>query len=285
MAARIAAAARETGIGLTLLPSFYAYGGFGGAAAHRRASGASSTIRTGFSTLVARAARDRRRPAGRARRHRAAFAARGDARDACARVCAAMPDGPIHIHAAEQTKEVEDCIAALGARPVQWLLDNAGVDARWCLIHATHMTEDETRALAASGAVAGCARSPRRRSATASSTARDYLAAGGRFGIGTDSNIQIDAAAELRQLEYGQRLARRARNVMTHAGGRSRPDGGCSPASLAGGAQALRRPIGALAVGSRADIVLLDGDHPDLGVAAAAMPGSTAGSSSPDALR
>ena len=178
-------------------------------------------------------------------------------------VCAAVPDGPIHIHAAEQVREVEDCIAALGRPPVQWLLDNAGLDARWCVIHATHTTGQEIRALAASGAVAGLCPLTEASLGDGVFDGAHYLAAGGRFGIGTDSNIQIDAAAELRQLEYAQRLARRARNVMTLQEGES-TGRRLLASALVAGAQALARPIGALAPGARADIVLLDADHPDL---------------------
>ena len=90
-----------------------------------------------------------------------------------------------------------------------------------------------------------------------------YLAAGGRFGIGSDSNIQIDAAAEMRQLEYGQRLTLCARNVMTLRPGES-TGRRIFESALAGGAQALQQPIGAIAPGRRADIVLLDSDQPDL---------------------
>ncbi len=176
-------------------------------------------------------------------------------------VVEANPDGPIHIHAAEQTREVEDCVAALGARPVQWLLDNMPVDQRWCIIHATHMTEDETERLAASGAVAGLCPVTEASLGDGIFPGKRYLAAGGRFGVGTDSNIAIDAAGELRQLEYSQRLAHRARNVLSDRDsvGRRLVDG-----ALAGGAQALRRPIGAIAPGRRADIVVLDAAHPDL---------------------
>ena len=174
-----------------------------------------------------------------------------------------MPDGPIHIHAAEQMKEVEESIAVLGSRPVQWLVDNAGLDSRWCIVHATHATDGEIRALAASAAVAGLCPLTEASLGDGIFSGADYLAAGGRFGIGTDSNIQIDAAAELRQLEYGQRLARRARNVMSVREGESTGRRLLATA-LAAGAQALQQPIGALAAGSRADIVLLDMDHPDL---------------------
>ncbi len=114
-------------------------------------------------------------------------------------------------------KEVEDCVAALGARPVEWLLKNAKVDARWCLIHATHMMPGETEALARSGAVAGLCPLTEASLGDGIFDGARYLAAGGRFGVGTDSNIQIDAAAELRQLEYGQRLSSRARNVLAIA--------------------------------------------------------------------
>ena len=125
-------------------------------------------------------------------------------------MAAAFPQVPVHIHAAEQTKEVDDCIAALGARPVQWLLDNAAIDKRWCLIHATHMTDDETQRLAHSGAVAGLCPLTEGSLGDGIFNGEMFLEAKGRFGIGTDSNIQIDAPAELRQLEYSQRLKHRA---------------------------------------------------------------------------
>jgi formimidoylglutamate deiminase len=160
-------------------------------------------------------------------------------------------------------KEVEESVVALGSRPVDWLLDNAGLGARWCVIHATHATEREIRALAASGAVVGLCPLTEASLGDGIFSGADYLAADGRFGIGTDSNIQIDAAAELRQLEYGQRLARRARNVMTMREGES-SGRRLFATALAAGAQALQQPIGALAAGRRADIVLLDMVHPDL---------------------
>jgi formimidoylglutamate deiminase len=174
-----------------------------------------------------------------------------------------VPDGPIHIHAAEQVREVEECIAALGRRPVEWLLENVTLDRRWCVIHATHTTDAEIAGLAASGAVVGLCPLTEASLGDGIFDGASYLAAGGRFGIGTDSNIQIDAAAELRQLEYGQRLRRRGRNVMTLQEGES-TGRRLLASALAAGAQALQRPIGALAAGSRADIVVLDGDHPDL---------------------
>jgi formimidoylglutamate deiminase len=261
MAARIAAASAETRIGLTLLPSFYAYGGFGGAppaAGQRRFLNDPDR----FGKLVERV---RAIAAGlpKAQVGIAPHSLRAVSAETLRIVCQAMPEGPIHIHAAEQAKEVEESLAVLGCRPVEWLLDNAGIDSRWCVIHATHTTQAEMRALAASGAVVGLCPITEASLGDGVFDGADYLAAAGRFGVGTDSNIQIDAAAELRQLEYSQRLARRARNVMTMQEAES-TGRRLFASALAGGAQALQRPIGALAVGLRADIVLLDENHPDL---------------------
>ena len=255
MAERIAAASAQTGIGLTLLPSFYAYGGFGGVPP---ASGQRRFINDPerFLDLVQQArATVAALPQGRV--GIAPHSLRAVTPATLRAVCQATPEGPIHIHAAEQIREVEECVAAFGRRPVEWLLENAALDERWCVIHATHTTADEIKALAASRAVVGLCPLTEASLGDGIFDGAAYLAAGGRFGIGTDSNIQIDAAAELRQLEYGQRLARRARNVMTLAPGESTGRRLYSSA-LAAGAQALQRPVGALAVGARADIVLLD---------------------------
>jgi formimidoylglutamate deiminase len=261
MAARIAKASAETRIGLTLLPSFYAYGGFRGAPpspGQRRFLNDPDR----FLKLVARCrAIVASLPAARV--GIAPHSLRAVTPETLRAVCQAMPDGPTHIHAAEQTKEVDECVAALGSRPVQWLIDQAGLDARWCVVHATHTTEHEIRALAASGAVAGLCPLTEASLGDGIFDGASFLAAGGRFGIGTDSNIQIEAAAELRQLEYAQRLARRSRNVMTTQEGES-TGRRLFAAALAGGTQALQRPIGALAARLRADIVLLDGGQADL---------------------
>jgi formimidoylglutamate deiminase len=261
MAARIAAASRDTGIGLTLLPSFYAYSGFGGAPptdGQRRFINDPDR----FLRLLERTRAIGAQLPG-ARVGIAPHSLRAVTPETLRTVCAACPDGPIHIHAAEQVKEVEESIAWLGARPVEWLIDNAAIDARWCLIHATHTTEGEVRAFAASGATAGLCPLTEASLGDGIFPGADYLAAGGAFGIGSDSNIQIDAAAELRQLEYAQRLAHRSRNVMTthesESTGRR-----LLTSAWHGGARALQQPIGAIAEGRRADIVVLDANHPDL---------------------
>jgi formiminoglutamate deiminase len=261
MAARIAAASAETRIGLTLLPSFYAYGGFGGAppaAPQRRFLNNPDR----FLRLVERT---REIVAGLpgAQVGIAPHSLRAVTPETLRIVCQATSEGPIHIHAAEQMKEVAESLPALGRRPVEWLLENAEVNSRWCLVHATHATETEIRALAVSRAVVGLCPITEASLGDGIFDGADYLIAGGQFGVGTDSNIQIDAAAELRQLEYEQRLARRARNVMATQDGESigRRLFACA---LAGGAQALQQPIAGLGVGLRADIVLLDENHPDL---------------------
>jgi formiminoglutamate deiminase len=163
------------------------------------------------------------------------------------------------MHAAEQTQEVADCIAWSGARPVEWLLDHVAVDASWCLVHATHMTEDETRRLARSGAVAGLCPITEANLGDGIFGAVPFVAAGGRFGIGSDSPVLIGVADELRQLEYSQRLLHRARNMLAGAGGST--GRALFDAALRGGAAALGVNAGGLAVGAPADVVTLDPEH------------------------
>jgi formimidoylglutamate deiminase len=258
---RVAAAAAQTGIGLTLLPSFYAFGGFGGApptVGQRRFISDPDT----FLEIVSRT-RTIATALPDATVGIAPHSLRAVTPESLAAVLKAVPDGPVHIHAAEQTKEVEECVTALGLRPVEWLLANCNVDPRWCLVHATNMIAAETRALAESGAVAGLCPLTEANLGDGIFDADHYLPAGGRFGIGTDSNIEIDTAAELRTLEYNQRLRHRARNVLARQEGESVAR--CLYAdALAGGAQALGRRIGSLEPGWRADIVVLDADHPDM---------------------
>jgi formimidoylglutamate deiminase len=261
MAARIAAAAAESGIGLTLLPSLYMTGGFGAApptVGQRRFL----TDSDRFLDLVARA-REIAADLPHARVGIAPHSLRAVPPDALRRVVEAFPQGPIHIHAAEQAREVEDCVAATGARPVEWLLRHAGIDERWCLIHATHMTPGETEQLARRGCVVGLCPLTEASLGDGIFNGVEYLAMGGRYGVGTDSNIQIDAAAELRQLEYGQRLVHRGRNMMTTLEGES-SGRRLFTTALEGGTQALDRPLGAIAPGHRADVVALDAADADL---------------------
>ncbi len=265
MSNRIIAAATQAGIGLTLLPVLYAQGGFDGtptgdgqrrfandpdgllsiAAILRRAHAEDPQIRIGVAPHSLRAVSPEAL---------AAVVAGVQAEDEMA---------PIHIHVAEQTREVEECLAWSDLRPVEWLLSEAPVDGRWCLVHATHMTAEENRALAASDAVAGLCPTTEANLGDGLFALADYLRSGGKLGIGSDSNISVSPVEELRWLEYGQRLARRERLV---AASDDAPSTGARlfNTALAGGAQALGRPIGRIEVGGRADLVVLDAESPAL---------------------
>ena len=255
MAARIAAASAQTGIGLTLLPAFYAHGGFG---AQPPGPGQRRFVHDldSFSRLLDASAR--------------AIASLEDARlgvaphslrAATSAEVAALrdmrPGGPVHIHVAEQVAEVEGCLAWCGERPVQHLLRTQPVDNRWCLIHATHMVPAETAALAASGAVAGLCPITEANLGDGVFPALGYA---GAWGVGSDSNVEITAPGELRLLEYGQRLLHRGRNLLADGAGASTGEAMYRRA-LAGGAQACGRAIGRIAVGARADLVLIEAER------------------------
>lgn len=261
LAERVAAAAETTGIALTLLPVFYAHSDFGGAPpvpGQRRFINSLDR----FAGLMARC-RDAISRLADSRIGVAPHSLRAVTAEELPAVVAMANGGPVHIHAAEQVKEVEASVAWSGQRPVEWLLDHAGLDARWCLVHATHMTGAETQGLARSGAVAGLCPVTEANLGDGVFPATDYLGAGGTFGVGTDSNILIDPAAELRGLEYAQRLMGRARNVLASKAGRS-TGADLFAGALAGGAQALGAAQGGLAAGTSADIVSLAPDHPVL---------------------
>lgn len=253
MAERIGAASAEAGIGLTLLPVFYAHSGFGGAApieGQRRFI--NSTDR--FAELWEGCRQVTGRLAG-AELGLAPHSLRAVTPEELSLAIELAGDRPIHIHVAEQVKEVEDCLSWSGARPVQWLLDHAPVDERWCLIHATHMTEDETRLAARSGAIAGLCPITEANLGDGTFSAPLFLSEGGRYGIGSDSNILISISEELRQLEYSERLALRARNVIATTGGSTGRT--LFDHALAGGGAALKAPSG-LVAGNYADILSLD---------------------------
>ncbi|WGR69559.1 MULTISPECIES: formimidoylglutamate deiminase [unclassified Bradyrhizobium] len=261
MATRIAQAADTSGIGLTLLPSFYAHGSFGGRAPHDGQRRFICSVDQ-FAALMA-ASRRAISTLPDANIGIAPHSLRAVTPDELAAIIPLADGGPVHIHAAEQVKEVEDCLAWSDRRPVQWLLENAPLDQRWCLIHATHTTPEEVAAFAGTGAVAGLCPVTEASLGDGIFQAREFLDAGGVFGVGTDSNVLVGVADELRQLEYGQRLRHRERNVLSGGAGQSTGRALYGHA-LAGGARALAQKTVGLAPGARADIITLDAEHPSL---------------------
>ena len=260
MAEALAEAAAQTGIALTLLPVFYAHAGFGGQHPGQEQRRFVSSIDQFASLRAASGAALAVLPDGVL--GLAPHSLRAVTPGQLSELIALDQTCPVHLHIAEQQAEVADCLAWSGARAVQWLLDHAPVDRRWCLIHATHITPAESAALAASGAVAGLCPITEANLGDGLFPAPAYLAAGGRFGVGSDSNVLIDAAEELRWLEYGQRLAGQSRNAFASGPGSS-TGGDLVRGALAGGAQALGATSG-IAVGTSADFLTLDPHHPSL---------------------
>ncbi|MGY6161002.1 formimidoylglutamate deiminase [Paraburkholderia strydomiana] len=259
LAQRVVDAASASGIGMTMLPVLYQYSGFGARAPRddqRR------FINTPGSLLELLGALRAARPENAALRYGVAPHSLRAVSEQSLRELLGGLDGsaPVHIHIAEQTAEVDACVETEGARPVQWLLDRFDVDSRWCLVHATHVDANETLALAKSGAVAGLCLTTEANLGDGLFPAQEYLDAKGRIGVGSDSHIGVDWRAELRLLEYGQRLTRRQRNVLASAQTPYVADR-LFHAALEGGAQATGRATGALQVGHRADWLVLDPNH------------------------
>ncbi|WP_462379386.1 formimidoylglutamate deiminase [Pseudomonas sp. Marseille-QA0892] len=261
LAGRLSQAAVDAGMGLTLLPVLYSHSGFGGQPAN---PGQRRFIQTADAYL---------------RQHEALAAMTqqvGQTLGLCLhslravtpeqmRTVIAAVDTlcPVHIHIAEQQREVDDCLAWSGRRPIQWLLEHQNVDARWCLVHATHADTKEIEAIARSGAVAGLCPTTEANLGDGIFPASAFLANGGRFGIGSDSHVCVSPAEELRWLEYGQRLRDQRRNRLFTS---SQSNVGLTlfEHALSGGAQALGQPIGRLEAGHHADAIVLDGSDPYL---------------------
>ena len=316
MSHRILAAARTSGIGLVHMPVVYEAGGFGGEpleGGQRRfemnldevarlceslgGRCPARGIRTGLALHSLRAVSGETIARleeflsasgalgvadGREAGHREASAQRKGAQREDASEGGLLPRGrpPVHIHVAEQEKEVWECLATRGARPVEWLLDNAPVDERWCLVHATHASRDELAAVAEGGAVVGLCPTTEANLGDGLFPLGDLAGMGGRWGIGTDSHVSRSAVEELRLLEYGQRLATKRRSAEEDAvaggeatagvAGRANEDalagagGGLLAHAWRDGCQALAWNAGAVAVDARADLVVLDAEHPAL---------------------
>lgn len=264
MSQRLIAAADEAGIFIAHLPVLYAHGGFGGkpptegqkrfilsvdehealVMSLRARFANSSNVRIGIAFHSLRAVNS---------------ALMGKALAAAHRI---DPSLPVHIHVAEQRREVEECVAWSGKRPVEWLLDHVEVDERWCLVHATHLEPREIDRLAGSGAVAGICPTTEANLGDGIFPASAHLDRGhaGRLGIGTDSHIEVSVAAELRLLEYGQRLASGGRAVLANERHAS-PGERLYIEAAQSGAQANGINAGRIAPGARADFVVLDPEH------------------------
>jgi formimidoylglutamate deiminase len=255
-------AARHVGIGFTALPVLYRYGGFGSAApldGQRRFLNDADGFIDIVESLQQATAGDANAAVGIA-----PHSLRAIDRELLGEVIGSLDDlAAIHLHIAEQTREVDDCLAWCGQRPVEWLYQNFDVNRDWCLIHATHMSAQETSTMAQSGCVAGLCPTTEANLGDGFFNAGEFLAQRGSWAIGSDSHISIDPVEELRWLEYGMRLQTRRRNVLAAADtrntGRNLLNG-----ALAGGAQACGRRIGSIASGQRADLLALDSDHPRL---------------------
>ncbi|MEO1316862.1 MAG: formimidoylglutamate deiminase [Pseudomonadota bacterium] len=263
---RIVNAAVETGIGLTHLPVLYQYGGARNApldGGQRRFGHAPD----GFLGLLETCRSILSEAPDDARLGLAFHSLRACDEAGMRAVLEAVPSGPVHIHAAEQMREVEEIETWLGQRPIDWLLRRF-LDPRWCVVHATHMTAEETEGLARSGAVAGLCPITEANLGDGIFPGPDFLRAGGRLGVGSDSNVRIALGEELRMLEYGQRLTMRARGCMVPEGGEGAPPVSTGEtlwrAAAEGAAQALDRRAGRIAEGYLADLLAPNLSHPAL---------------------
>lgn len=259
-AERVATAAQLAGMGVTLLPVLYSHAGFGA----QPLTPGQARFRTDVDDVLGIVDALAPLRGGQLEVGAAPHSLRAAGIDAIRALAAGLPTArPLHIHIAEQEAEVAQCIAHTGQRPVAYLFDQLAPDERWCLVHATHLDAVEVTALAASGAVAGLCPTTEANLGDGLFPLAPYIAAGGRFGIGSDSHVSQSPVEELRWLEYGQRLQQRQRNVAHVPAQRSVGDF-LWQAALAGGAQATGRRVGALAAGRRADLLVLDAQHPNL---------------------
>jgi formimidoylglutamate deiminase len=259
-AERVAQAARRSGIGLTLLPVMYSYAGFN----EQPLNPGQRRFRTdpGLVLRIVEALEPLRGP--QLEVGAAPHSLRAVSISQLRELAQALPAGrPLHIHIAEQELEVRQCLEATGRRPVDYLLDEAPIDARWCLVHATHLSEAEVARLAASGAVAGLCPTTEANLGDGLFPLEAFIQAGGRFGIGSDSHVSQSPVEELRWLEYGQRLAHQRRNVAVDSQERD-VAAFLWQRTLQGGAQAAGRRLGLLTPGRRADLLVLDSNHPNL---------------------
>lgn len=264
MSMALVRAAQRTGIGLTLLPTLYMRSGFGATGLREDQRRFASSPKS-----IARLVQDVQREVRGVAHVNAGVAIHSlrAADEGAIREAAAFAAGgglPVHIHVAEQTQEVQDCLAHTGKRPIEWLLHHLAVDARWNLVHATHTVPAELQGVSERGASIVICPGTEANLGDGVFDFPGYAAAGGAWSVGSDSHVTRGWAEELRLLEYSQRLTQRRRNVAAQAAGRASSAAALFDAALAGGPAASGRPLGGLAVGQRADFLVLDARSPAL---------------------
>ncbi|MBO6949357.1 MAG: formimidoylglutamate deiminase [Rhodospirillales bacterium] len=265
MSMALVRAAARAGIGITLLPVLYQTGGYAGKEPNpgqRRFISDPDLLLRIIDTVRTVHAGDPQVHVGVAP-HSPRQVTKDGMKSVIDGLTAMDAHAPIHIHVAEQENDVTESLEFTARRPVEWTMENFDVDPRWCLIHATHLTEQETTALAQSGAIAGLCPTTEANLGDGIFPLLPYLAEGGRFGIGSDSHISVSMIEELRWLEYGQRLTKRRRNLTSEGPGESTGVRLYDDA-LRGGAQASGRRLGKLGVGCRADFIVLNPNNPQL---------------------
>lgn len=265
MSHQIINAASTTGIALTHLPVLYSFAGFGEVApskAQARFIHSTEDYLKLIDQLNETYSNQENFRLGIAP-HSLRAVSESQLKEIVAHIRAINKNAPIHIHISEQMQEVNDCLRHYGQRPVEWLLNNYSMDENWCLIHATHLTDSETKQLAKSGGVVGICPLTEGNLGDGIFPTVEYLGFGGKFAIGSDSHIGINVAEELRLLEYGQRLTRNQRAVLV--------DENCSSVgqylytkAARDGANAIGQNVGEIAIGKRADLVVLDSEHPSM---------------------
>ena len=257
--------AELAGLAITLLPSLYAYGNFG----EEAMLPAQKRFRISTETLLSMVKELRDAAGGNpdirigVSPHSLRAVSPPMLRDLLAGLDSIDADAPIHIHVAEQVKEVNDCLSWSDQRPVEWLLNNMPLDKRWCLVHCTHVTSTEVERLAGSGVIVGLCPTTEGNLGDGIFPFLRYRDKGGLYAVGGDSHLSRNPAEELRWVEYGQRLTLRRRNI---AASPEKPSVGTNLWSEAasGGAQALGRKMGRVAPGLRADLVVLDANNVNL---------------------
>ncbi len=258
MAKAIFTAAAESGIGLTLLPVLYQYSGFGAKAAtdgQKRFIHSTEKFNQLVSDCFILSKQFENSNVGIAPHSLRAVDKQG-LQAAVAHVRALDKQAPIHIHIAEQQQEVHDCLAHYGQRPVAWLLANIELDQHWCLIHATHINEQERQGIIASQAIAGICPTTEANLGDGIFPTTEFLNEGGTFAIGSDSHISVNPVEELRWLEYAQRLIRQQRAVLATE---EQASVGLNlwQKAAQGGAQSTAANVGELVVGKQADLLVL----------------------------